>query len=180
VENSAKRGLRSVRDILQQTLFPDGLPLPNSATLTTTDPGPETWTGPTGRYDFDLAEFPFFHFDKNPDQPLKEPITYKDTITGKDGALVTREWKVYPSAAYGFGGTTTQLVLYDLLQLYIEQGKETKSSSVLFTTSFNDEGYAPPAPAITSAFAATLRSCAVADFTAKTPSGIANAKLTWI
>lgn len=135
VENSAKTGLQSVRNILQQTLFPDGLPQANTATLTTRDPGSEIWTGPTGRYDFDLAEFPFFHFDKNPDQPLKEPITYKDTITGKDGALVTREWKVYPSAAYGFGGTTTQLVLYDLLQLYIEQG--CKGNQIQFGTLYN-------------------------------------------
>ena len=81
MENSAKRGLQSVRDILQQTLFPDGPAQANTA-VTTTDPSPEIWTGPAGRYDFDLAEFPFFHFDKNPDRPLKEPITYTDTIAG--------------------------------------------------------------------------------------------------
>ncbi len=32
-----------------------------------------------------------------------------------------REWKVFPGA-FGFGGQTTQQVLYELLQLYIEQG----------------------------------------------------------
>ena len=35
---------------------------------------------------------------------------------------------IFPSAAYGFGGHPSQLVVYDLLQLYIEQGcKETRS-----------------------------------------------------
>jgi hypothetical protein len=135
VENSVKKGLQSVRDILQQTLFPDGPPQPNTPTTISTELTPQTWTGPTGRYDFDLAEFPFFHFDKNPDQPLKEPITYRDTITGKDGVLITREWKVFPSAAYGFGGPTTQLVLYDLLQLYIEQG--SKGNQIQFGTLYN-------------------------------------------
>ena len=88
MENStSQERFQSIADILQQTLFPDSRPQsltrqnhkiqkPADATLT---------TGPNGRYDFDLAEFPFFHFDKNPDQPLKEPITIHDTITGKDG-----------------------------------------------------------------------------------------------
>jgi hypothetical protein len=66
---------------------------------------------------------------------LKEAITYTDTITGKDGIGVTREWRVYPSAAYGFGGPTTQLVLYDLLQLYIEQG--CKGNQIQFGTLYN-------------------------------------------
>lgn len=137
VENTTpKRGFQSIADILQQTLFPDAAPAISAPPETTkSKPYNELLTGPSGRYDFDLAEFPFFHFDKNPDQPLKEPITYTDTITGKDGISVTREWKVYPSAAYGFGGPTTQLVLYDLLQLYIEQG--CKANQIQFGTLYN-------------------------------------------
>jgi hypothetical protein len=42
---------------------------------------------------------------------------------------------VYPSAAYGFGGPTTQLVLYDLLQLHIEQG--CKGNQIQFGTLYN-------------------------------------------
>jgi hypothetical protein len=134
--STSKKGFQSIADILQQTLFPDGPPT-ISSTPQNIKPKPpdEMLTGPSGRYDFDLAEFPFFHFDKNPDQPLKEAITYTDTITGKDGISVTREWKVYPSAAYGFGGPTTQLVLYDLLQLYIEQG--CKGNQIQFGTLYN-------------------------------------------
>jgi hypothetical protein len=136
VEKSGRnKGLQSIADILQQTLFSESPKPP----ITTEPKGHKQvvtlTTGPNGRYDFDLAEFPFFHFDKNPDQPLKDPITYTDTITGKDGRAVVRQWKVYPSAAYGFGGPTTQLVLYDLLQLYIEQG--CKGNQIQFGTLYN-------------------------------------------
>jgi hypothetical protein len=137
VENStSKKGFQTIADILQQTLFPDGpQAISPPAQSTKSKPSDDMLTGPSGRYDFDLAEFPFFHFDKNPDQPLKEAITYTDTITGKDGISVTREWKVYPSAAYGFGGPTTQLVLYDLLQLYIQQG--CTGNQIQFGTLYN-------------------------------------------
>ena len=101
MENSPSgKGLRSIADILQQTLFPAET---QAVAETDEKPSHEGAVSPTGRYDFDLAEFPFFHFDKNPDRPLKEPITYTDTIAGKDGQTISREWKVYPSAAYGFG-----------------------------------------------------------------------------
>ncbi|MCZ2073681.1 MAG: hypothetical protein LC130_01590, partial [Bryobacterales bacterium] len=98
MENSPKKGLQSTAKILQQTLFSDELP--QSTLPTAEEPSIEVHAGPTGRYDFDLAEFPFFHFDKNPDHRLSQPMTYTDTITGKDGIPITREWKVYPSAAY--------------------------------------------------------------------------------
>jgi len=77
---------------------------------------------PLDRYDFDLAEFPLFRFYKNRLATReREPLVYTDTITGRDGEQVVREWKVYPSV-FGFGGSSTQTLLYDLLQLYIEQG----------------------------------------------------------
>src|SRR5262249_20050666 len=75
-----------------------------------------------GRYDFDLAEFPLFRYHKTTRTlPLSEPLIYSDVITGQAGAKVEREWKVF-AGAFGFGGQTTQRVLYELLQLYIEQG----------------------------------------------------------
>jgi hypothetical protein len=77
---------------------------------------------PSGRYDVDLAEFPLFHYWKRRAQNrLSDPIQYTDTIRGQDKALITREWKVFPGA-FGFGGATTQALLFDLLQLYVEQG----------------------------------------------------------
>lgn len=75
-----------------------------------------------GRYDFDLAEFPLFRFHKHRQGASgREPLCYSDTITGKDGQEVVREWKCYPGA-FGFGGATTQRVFYELVQLYVQQG----------------------------------------------------------
>lgn len=79
-------------------------------------------TGETGRYDFDLAEFPLFRFCKTSSRRLvRDPIVYSDTIRGKDGKPVPREWRAYPGP-FGFGGPSTHALLYDLLQLYAEQG----------------------------------------------------------
>jgi hypothetical protein len=78
----------------------------------------------SGRYDFDLAEFPLFRFYKNSlGRHGREPLIYNDTIRGREGEPVVREWKAYPGP-FGFGGPSTQVLLYDLLQLYAEQGCE--------------------------------------------------------
>ncbi len=81
-----------------------------------------------GRYDFDLAEFPVFRLYKNDLQnhDIKQPLIYSDTIKGKDGEIVTRRWEAY-AGRFGFGGATTQVLLYDLLQLYVEQGLENET-----------------------------------------------------
>jgi len=85
-----------------------------------------------GRYDFDLAEFPLFSLYKNRQATRnREPLVYTDTIKGQDGVPIPRTWKVYPGA-FGFGGATTQLLLYDLLQLYCEQG--ARGSQIEFGT----------------------------------------------
>lgn len=76
----------------------------------------------SGRYDVDLAEFPMFRYHRQAGSSgIRAPLTYADTIVARDGVSVAREWKVFPGA-FGFGGQTTQRVLYELLQLYIEQG----------------------------------------------------------
>lgn len=85
-----------------------------------------------GRYDFDLAEFPLFRYCKhNLGRGEGTPLTYADTITGQDGATVRREWKCFPGP-FGFGGATTQRVLYELVQLYIAQG--CRGSQIQFGT----------------------------------------------
>jgi hypothetical protein len=87
------------------------------------EPEPINENLPPGRFDFDLAEFPVFRLCK-PKLPKhdkeKGPLTYRDAIRGRGGEMVPRVWKVYPSR-YGYGGPSTQVLLYDLLQLYIEQ-----------------------------------------------------------
>ena len=76
----------------------------------------------SSRYDFDLAEFPLFRLNKlAAARSDREPIRYADTITGRDGKPVARSWTVHPGA-FGFGGQSTQVLLFDLFQLYAEQG----------------------------------------------------------
>lgn len=87
---------------------------------------------PNGRYDFDLAEFPIFRFGKpNLSKHGRDPLVYSDTIQGKDGRPVTRTWKAYPGP-FGFGGASAQALLFDLLQLYAEQGG--RGSQIQFGT----------------------------------------------
>lgn len=83
-------------------------------------PAPENRDGPAC-YDFDLAEFPLFSFGKRPPRDPHAPLTYSDTIRGKDGRPVTRTWTAYPGRL-GVGGPTAHALLFDLLQLYAEQG----------------------------------------------------------
>lgn len=87
---------------------------------------------PGGHYDLDLAEFPLFRLGKTaPVRANRTPLTYADTITGRDGAPVARSWTVYPGP-FGFGGQSTQVLLFDLLQLYAEQG--ARGSQIQFGT----------------------------------------------
>jgi hypothetical protein len=78
-------------------------------------------SGGSASFDFDLAEFPLFSFGKRPPRDPFAPLTYTDTIRGKDGRSVTRSWTVYPGRL-GVGGPTAHALLFDLLQLYAEQG----------------------------------------------------------
>ena len=85
-----------------------------------------------GRYDFSLAEFPLFRLNKlAAGRTGRDPLRYEDTITGRDGKPVERSWAVYPGPA-GFGGPSTQVLLFDLLQLYAEQG--ARGSQIQFGT----------------------------------------------
>jgi hypothetical protein len=81
--------------------------------------------GPAGTAEsgyFDLAEFPLFRFSKDPAARLSSrPLSYAEVIRGRDGRPVERSWSVYPGRL-GYGGPTAQVLLFDLLQLYAEQG----------------------------------------------------------
>src|SRR5262249_44217292 len=59
------------------------------------------------------------------------PIIYTDAIRGQDGVPIRREWKVFPGP-FGFGGSSAQALLFDLLQLYVEQG--CQSTQIQFGT----------------------------------------------
>ncbi len=47
---------------------------------------------------------------------------YQDTITGKDGRRVTRKWAVFPSPSDGFGTSQVLDTLFEVFQLWKEQG----------------------------------------------------------
>ena len=100
-------------------------PSPTSESATTRPPvTSEEPPFEPGRYDFDIAEFPLFNLSRNRPNPWGDgPLVYRDIIRGKDREPVERVWKVYPGA-FGFGSQSTQDMLYDLIQLYVEQGCE--------------------------------------------------------
>lgn len=126
-ENPTTAGFRDVPPAAPLEPEP-ARPVAREVTAPVAEPEPED----QGRYDFDLAEFPLFRFYKNrlAQYDPKEPIVYNDIITGKDGQPVTREWKVYPRA--GVGGPSTHALLFDLLQIYVEQG--CRGSQIHFGT----------------------------------------------
>src|SRR5262249_45036674 len=77
------------------------------------------------KYEMNLAEFPLALLSKK--QPKKpEAIEYQDTISGKDGEIVTRMWRVKPSHDYGFGSTALTALLFELFQLWKEQGFKSR------------------------------------------------------
>lgn len=73
------------------------------------------------KYEFNLAEFPVSTLAKHLSGGPKV-IEYQDTIVGKDGEIVPRTWKVSPSAEYGFGTTQALGTLFELFQIWKEQG----------------------------------------------------------
>jgi len=77
------------------------------------------------KYEMNLAEFPFAVLSKN--RPVKlEVIEYEDTIKGKNGTPVPRLWRLKPSIEYGFGSTELTSVLFELFQIWKEQGFKTR------------------------------------------------------
>ena len=75
------------------------------------------------RYDHSLAEFPAFRFGKRR-RGSNELIRFTDTITAPKSAQqrLVRTWTVYPSTKWGYGGATTQALLFDLHQIWKTQG----------------------------------------------------------
>ena len=73
------------------------------------------------RYDHSLAEFPAFRFGKRRRQS-DELIRFTDSISGPHGQRLERAWTVFPSAKWGYGGATTQALLFDLHQIWKDQG----------------------------------------------------------
>ena len=72
------------------------------------------------KYELTLAEFPVFLLSKKGHKDI-EAIEYADTITGKEGERVKREWKVYPHSKFGLGTESTFETIFELFQVWKEQ-----------------------------------------------------------
>ena len=87
-------------------------------------------------FELTLAEFPITIFSSAP-QEIKDGATYeyRDTIRGKDGAPVTRTWTLYKDPICGFPNESTQSTLYEIIQIWKEQG--FSSPSINFGSYYN-------------------------------------------
>lgn len=77
------------------------------------------------KYELTLSEFPLFLLKG--DNEKIDCISYDDTISGKNGVLVKREWKVYPDSKSGFGTASTLSTLFELFQLWKENRFESQT-----------------------------------------------------
>ena len=94
-------------------------------------------------FEINLAEFPIAYLNRGalPEGYSKTEYQYKDVIKGRDGKPVERTWTIEAHAteetkneigerkktSLGFGGPATLEVIYELLQMWKEQGfKEPK------------------------------------------------------
>ncbi len=78
-----------------------------------------------GKYELSLSEFPVTLLSKS--KPDKDFIEYRDTIVGKNNEVVERIWRVYPDAKWGFGTSSTFSSLYELFQIWKDQGFRDKT-----------------------------------------------------
>lgn len=76
-----------------------------------------------GAFDLNFSEFPIAHLSKRlPKGVDKSKIQYKDLIRGRDGVLVERKWTIRTSAEHGLGGPSSLDVIFELMQIWKEQG----------------------------------------------------------
>ena len=100
--------------------------LPNSTTHHKLEKdGERTHALVRSKYEMNLAEFPFAVLSKNRPEKL-EVIEYEDTIKGKNGNLVPRLWRLKPSIEYGFGSTELTSLLFEIFQIWKEQGFKSR------------------------------------------------------
>jgi hypothetical protein len=86
------------------------------------------------KYELTLAEFPTFAVSTAKVAALK-PRVFEDTITGKDGELIKRIWTLIPHGELGFGTPSTHSTLFELLQIWKEDG--FSSQYIKFGSVFN-------------------------------------------
>jgi hypothetical protein len=117
---STHESQRSFDDLSQSPL------LPNPATQQKPDIQGSASVLPRSKYEMNLAEFPLALLAK---RKLKEfrVIEYEDTISGANGEMIQRKWTVSPSARFGFGSTAITATLFELFQMWKDQGFQSRN-----------------------------------------------------
>ncbi len=89
------------------------------------------------KYELTLAEFPIFLLSKGGKGSGKDiqQIKYNDTISGKDGEPVQRNWIAYPDGKLGFGTPSTLETFFDLFQIWKED--DFKNQYINFGSVYN-------------------------------------------
>lgn len=80
----------------------------------------------TAKYELTLAEFPIFILSKT-GRPAVSVIEYQDQIRGKGGKMIDRCWRVYPDSKYGHLGPSAQSTMFELFQIWKDQGFEGRA-----------------------------------------------------
>lgn len=83
------------------------------------------------KYELTLSEFPVFLLSKQSPQAMlgkgkPVPIEYQDTISDKNGGMVTRQWKIWPDGRHGHGTASTFSTMFELFQIWREQAFATQ------------------------------------------------------
>jgi hypothetical protein len=86
------------------------------------------------KYELTLAEFPTFTVS-TAKVAAPKPRVFEDTITGKDGEPIKRIWTLIPHGELGFGTPSTHSTLFELLQIWKEDG--FSSQCIKFGSVFN-------------------------------------------
>jgi hypothetical protein len=117
--------------LLKRSQGMDSTPAQTSTPTKGQQPSQQPPSKARSKYEMNLAEFPLAILSKQAPKGLKiiesrdtktKVIQYKDTIKGKNGELVPRHWTVSPSPRYGFGSPELLSLLFELFQIWKEQG----------------------------------------------------------
>jgi hypothetical protein len=77
------------------------------------------------KYELSLAEFPLaFLSTRVPEEASS--LVYEDEIIGKNGVKIQRRWEIMPHKTLGFPTPSTQSTMFELFQLWSEQGFASK------------------------------------------------------
>lgn len=87
------------------------------------------------KYELTLAEFPLFLLSTKTKTSDIKSYKYEDTIAGKNGETVKREWTIHPHGSLGFGTASTLSTLFELFQVWKEN--DFDSQNIQFGSIYN-------------------------------------------